>query len=46
MRVRSQTTSQLFLRLSEEHPEWRADLRCVLLTEELLALPESVATWR
>jgi len=31
------------IRLLEEHPEWRADLRRLLLTEELLRLPERVA---
>jgi hypothetical protein len=30
------------VRLLEEHPEWRADLRRLLLTDELLALPEIV----
>ena len=30
------------LRLLEQHPEWRADLRRVLLTEELLGLPQAV----
>ncbi|MDR7400458.1 MAG: hypothetical protein QN144_14275, partial [Armatimonadota bacterium] len=27
------------LRLLQEHPEWRAQLRAVLLGEELLSLP-------
>jgi hypothetical protein len=31
------------IRLLEEHPEWQADLRRVLLTKELLALPDQVA---
>jgi hypothetical protein len=30
------------LRLLEQHPEWRADLRRLLLTEELLGLPQAV----
>jgi archaellum component FlaC len=30
------------LRLLEEHPEWRAELRRLLLTDELLALPQIV----
>jgi vacuolar-type H+-ATPase subunit I/STV1 len=30
------------LRLLEEHPEWRAELRRLVLTEELLALPAVV----
>jgi len=30
------------LRLLEERPEWRADLRRVVLTDELLALPSLV----
>ncbi|MEN3000487.1 MAG: hypothetical protein ABDI19_01440 [Armatimonadota bacterium] len=30
------------IRLLEEHPEWRAELRRVLLTEELLQLPDLV----
>ncbi|RMG53484.1 MAG: hypothetical protein D6723_07010, partial [Acidobacteria bacterium] len=30
------------LRLLTEHPEWRSELRRLLLTEELLALPETV----
>ncbi len=30
------------LRLLEAHPEWRADLRRVVLTESLLALPDAV----
>jgi len=28
--------------LLERHPEWRAELRRMLLTEELLAMPETV----
>ena len=31
------------VRLLEQHPEWRAELRRLVLTEELLALPEQVA---
>jgi hypothetical protein len=31
------------IRLLEEHPEWRADLRRVLLTDELLELPRHLA---
>ncbi len=34
------------VRLLELHPEWRADLRRLVLTEELLALPEQVARFR
>src|SRR5712692_8969633 len=34
------------IRLVEAHPEWRAELRRLVLTDELLALPEQVATWR
>jgi chromosome segregation ATPase len=30
------------VRLLEQHPEWRADLRRLLLTEELLDLPQAV----
>jgi hypothetical protein len=30
------------VRLLQEHPEWRAELRRLLLTDELLALPELV----
>ena len=30
------------IRLLEERPEWRTDLRRLVLTEELLALPELV----
>jgi hypothetical protein len=30
------------VRLLEEHPEWRADLRRLVLTDELLSLPEIV----
>ena len=26
----------------EEHPEWRAELRCLVLTDEILTLPELV----
>lgn len=31
------------IRLLEEHPEWRADLRRLVLTDDLLALPAQVA---
>jgi murein L,D-transpeptidase YcbB/YkuD len=31
------------IRLLEEHPEWQADLRRVILTNDLLALPQQVA---
>jgi len=31
------------IRLLEEHPEWQAELRRVLLTKDLLTLPEQVA---
>ncbi len=34
------------VRLVEERPEWRAELRRLVLTEELLALPEQVAHLR
>ncbi len=34
------------LRLLEERPEWRAELRRVVLTEDLLRLPEQVARAR
>lgn len=39
------------IRLLEERPEWRAELRRLTLTDELLALPELVrelaeAKWR
>jgi len=34
------------VRLVEERPEWRAELRRLVLTEELLALPEQVALLR
>ena len=30
------------VRLVESHPEWRAELRRLVLTDELLALPEQV----
>ncbi|GBC92089.1 hypothetical protein HRbin15_00552 [bacterium HR15] len=30
------------IRLLEEHPEWRAEMRRVLLTDALLQLPELV----
>jgi hypothetical protein len=31
------------VRLLEEHPEWRAELRRLILTDDLLGLPEQVA---
>jgi len=31
--------------LVTQHPEWRAELRRLVLTEELLALPQIVTTW-
>src|SRR5262245_59314277 len=34
------------VRLLEQHPEWRADLRRFVLSEELLALPEQFALFR
>jgi hypothetical protein len=34
------------VRLVEERPEWRAELRRLVLTEELLALPEQVSRLR
>jgi hypothetical protein len=34
---------QDLIRLLQARPEWRADLRRVVLTDELLALPEQVA---
>ena len=34
------------VRLVEERPEWRAELRRIVLTDELLALPEQVASLR
>jgi hypothetical protein len=34
------------VRLVEERPEWRAELRRLVLTDELLALPEEVARLR
>lgn len=37
------TDFQQVIRLLEEHPEWRADLRRVLLTDDLLDLPRHVA---
>ena len=33
---------QDLIRLLQERPEWRADLRRLVLTDELLALPELV----
>jgi hypothetical protein len=32
------------IRLVEAHPEWRAELRRLVLTDELLALPEQMGT--
>ena len=39
------TTEDLhdLIRLVEAHPEWRAELRRLVLTEELLSLPEHIA---
>jgi len=39
------TTDDLhdFIRLVEAHPEWRTELRHLVLTDELLSLPEHVA---
>jgi hypothetical protein len=38
---------QDLIRLLQERPEWRADLRRLVLTDELLALPELVPNcWR
>jgi chromosome segregation ATPase len=34
------------IRLLETRPEWRADLRRLVLSEELLALPEQIALFR
>jgi hypothetical protein len=34
------------VRIIEDHPEWRADLRRLLLSEELLLLPEQFAQFR
>jgi DNA repair exonuclease SbcCD ATPase subunit len=34
------------VRLVEERPEWRAELRRLVLTEELLALPEQIARFQ
>src|SRR5881396_3056364 len=34
------------VRILEEKPEWRAELRRLVLTEELLSLPEQVASLR
>jgi hypothetical protein len=31
------------IRLLEQHPEWRAELRRLVLTDEVLALPAIVA---
>ena len=34
------------VRILEEHPQWRAELRRLVLTEELLHLPEELAAFR
>src|SRR6266496_771370 len=34
------------VRILEEKPEWRAELRRLVLTEELLSLPEQIAALR
>ena len=34
------------VRLLEERPEWRADLRRLVLTDELLAVPEKIGSLR
>jgi len=34
------------VRMVEDHPEWRADLRRLILTDELLLLPEQFAQFR
>jgi hypothetical protein len=34
------------VRVVEEHPEWRVELRRLVLTDSLLALPEQVAELR
>ncbi len=34
------------VRMVEDHPEWRADLRRLLLTDELLLLPEQMVQFR
>jgi hypothetical protein len=34
------------VRILEQRPEWRAELRRLVLTDELLALPEQVASFR
>ncbi len=39
--IRAPEFMEMFL-LLEEHPEWRAELRRLVLTEELLALPELI----
>lgn len=33
-------------RILQERPEWRAELRRLVLTDELLSLPEQVASFR
>jgi len=37
---------QDLVRLLEQRPEWRAELRRLVLTDELLALPEQLASFR
>ena len=34
------------VRILEEHPQWRGQLRRLVLTEELLRLPEELASFR
>lgn len=34
------------VRLVEAHPEWRAELRRLVLTDEMLSLPEQIAALR
>ncbi|MGQ9555324.1 MAG: hypothetical protein ACUVWR_14585, partial [Anaerolineae bacterium] len=34
------------IRILEEHPEWREELRRQVLSEELLRLPEELAAFR
>lgn len=36
----------ILVRMIEDHPEWRGDLRRLLLTDELLLLPEQFAQFR
>ncbi len=35
-----------FVRLLEERPEWRAEMRRLLLSDEYLAVPEQIAEFR